>query len=153
MLPPAPVSTLTWSEAVPLLLMLACSFTVVYASLHHGPQTLSITISLGWVSPTVPQLTVSANSLLHGGVSSVLTCTMSALFPLSWHWWQGAFTALSDLAACLPTAPELWHFACQWPILEQPLQVAFHAGQLSQPGESEQVQLGHCGVHFCGLLF
>ena len=73
MLPPAPVSTLTWSEAVPLLLMLAGSFTMVYASLHLGAQMSSITISSGWVSPAVPQSTVSANSSSHGGFSSVLT--------------------------------------------------------------------------------
>ena len=34
MLPPAPVSTLMWGEVVPLLLVLAGSCTVVYASLH-----------------------------------------------------------------------------------------------------------------------
>ena len=83
MLPPALVLTLTWSEAVPLLLMLAGSFTVVHASLHHGVQMSSVTISLGWVSPAVPQSTVLSNSSSHGGVSSVLTCTMSALFPFS----------------------------------------------------------------------
>ena len=48
---------------------------------------------------------------------------MSALFPFSWHWWWGAFTSPSDLAACLPSAPELWHFVHQWPLLEWPLQV------------------------------
>ena len=36
---------------------------------------------------------------------------------------------------------------------EQPLQIAFHAGQLSWPGGCEQVQLGHCEVDFCGLFF
>ena len=47
MLPPAPVSTLTWSEAVPFLLPLAGTCTVVYASLHHGAQTSPTIISLG----------------------------------------------------------------------------------------------------------
>ena len=55
---------------------------------------------------------------------------------------KGAFTDPSGLA------PELWHFAYQWPLLEQPLQVAFCAEQLSQPGEWEWIQLGHCEVHF-----
>ena len=85
MLPPALVPTLTWSEDVPLLLMLASSFTMVYALMHHGVQTSSITISSGWVSPAVPQLTVLANSSLHRGVSLVLTCTMLTLFPFSQH--------------------------------------------------------------------
>ena len=145
--------TLTWSEALPLLLMLAGNFIAVYASLHLGPWTLSITISSGWVSPVLPQLTVLANNSSHRCVSSVLTCTMSALFPFSLCQWQGAFTAPSGLAVCWPTAPELWHFAHQWPLLEQPLQMAFHAGQLSWPGECEQVQLGYCGVQFCGFFF
>ena len=86
MLPPALVLTLTWSEAVPLLLMLAGSFTMVCASLHLGAWTSSITISSGWVSPAVPQSTVSENSSSHGGVSLVLTFTMSAVFPFSWCW-------------------------------------------------------------------
>ena len=77
------------SEVVPLLLMLAGSFTMVYASLRLGAQMLSITISSGWASPAVPQSTVSANSSPHRGVSSVLTCTMSDLFPFSQHqWWD-----------------------------------------------------------------
>ena len=79
-----------------------------------------------------------------------VSCSSTVLFPALV---MGAFTAPSDLVACLPTAPELWHFACQWPLLEQPLQMAFCAGQLSQPGECEWVQLGHCGVHFFGVLF
>ena len=82
----SPVLTLTQSKAVPLLLMLAGSFTMGYASLHHGVWMSSITISLGWVSPAVPQSTVLANSSSHRGVSSVLTCTMLALFPFSHHW-------------------------------------------------------------------
>ena len=85
MLPPALVLTLTWSEAVPLLLMLAGSFTMVYSSLHHGAQMSSITITLGLLSPAVPQLTVLANSLSHRGVSWVLTCTMLAFLPFSQH--------------------------------------------------------------------
>ena len=81
MLPPALVLTLTWSKAVFLLLMLAGSFTMVYASLHLGAWMLSTTISSGWMSPALPQLTVSANNSSHGGVSLELT----ALFPFSWH--------------------------------------------------------------------
>ena len=47
MLPPAPVLTLMASEAVPFLLALAGSCTVMYASLHHGAQTSPTIISLG----------------------------------------------------------------------------------------------------------
>ena len=47
MLPPAPVLTLMWSEAVPFLLVLAGRCTVVYASLHHGAQMSPTIISLG----------------------------------------------------------------------------------------------------------
>ena len=46
MLPPALVSTLKWSEAVPFLLVLAGSCMVVYASLHHWAQTSLTIISL-----------------------------------------------------------------------------------------------------------
>ena len=150
-LPPALVSALMWSKAVPLLLALGGSFTIVYASLHHGAQTSFTTVSSGWVSPMVPQSTASMNSSSHGGVSSVLTCTMSAFFPFPWHSWWEAFSAPWDLADCWPVAPELQHFACQWPFLEQPLQIEFCAGQLSWPGECGWVQLEHCGAHFCGF--
>ena len=64
-----------------------------------------------------------------------------------------AFSAPSDLVGCWLAVQELWHLACQWPFLEQPLQMAFHTGQWSWPRECEWVQLGHCGVHFCGLFF
>ena len=53
MLPPAPVSTLMPSEAVPFLLALAGSCMVVYASLHCGEQTSPTMISSGWVCLTV----------------------------------------------------------------------------------------------------
>ena len=36
---------------------------------------------------------------------------------------------------------------------EQPLQIAFCAGQLSQPGGCEWVQLGHCEANFYGFVF
>ena len=52
-LPPALVSTLTWSEAVPFLLVLAGSCMVVYASLHHGAWTSPTMISFGWVFLTI----------------------------------------------------------------------------------------------------
>ena len=74
------------------------------------------------------------NSSSHGGVSSLWMCTISAPFPFPWHQWWETFSAPSDLVGCWPAVLELWHFACQWPFLEQPLQMAFHAGQLSQPG-------------------
>ena len=53
MLPPAPASTLMWSEAVPFLLALAGSCMVMYASLHCGAQTSLTMISSGWVCLTV----------------------------------------------------------------------------------------------------
>ena len=53
MLPPALVSTLMQSEAVPFLLVHAGICMVVYASLHHGAQTSSTIISLGWGFLTV----------------------------------------------------------------------------------------------------
>ena len=53
MFPPALVSNLTQSEAVPFLLALAGSCMVVYASLHHGAQTSPTMISFKWVCLTV----------------------------------------------------------------------------------------------------
>ena len=53
MLPPAPVLTLTQSEAFPFLLALVGSYMVVYASLHHGAWTSLTIISSGWVCLTV----------------------------------------------------------------------------------------------------
>ena len=47
MLPPALVLTLMQSEAVPFLLALAGSCTVVHASLHCWVQTSPTIISLG----------------------------------------------------------------------------------------------------------
>ena len=47
MLPPALVSTLMQSKAVPFLLALAGSCIVVYASLHHGAQMSPTIISSG----------------------------------------------------------------------------------------------------------
>ena len=47
MLPPDPVSILTWTEAVPLLLVLAGSLMTVYASLHCWELILSMIISFG----------------------------------------------------------------------------------------------------------
>ena len=47
MLPLAPVLTLMWNEAVPLLLALAGSCIVVYASLHHGVWMSPTTVSSG----------------------------------------------------------------------------------------------------------
>ena len=53
MLPSSLVLTLTWSKAVPFLLVLAGSCMVVYASLHCGAHTSLTIISLGWVFMTV----------------------------------------------------------------------------------------------------
>ena len=54
MLPPDLVSILTWTEVVPLLLALAGSLMTVYASWHCWELMLSMIISFGCMSPTVP---------------------------------------------------------------------------------------------------
>ena len=72
MLPPDLVSTLTWTEVVPLLLVLAGSFMTVYASLHYWELMLSMIISFGCMSPTVLQSIAVMNRFLCGGLFSVL---------------------------------------------------------------------------------
>ena len=71
MLPPDPVSILTQTEVVPLLLALAGSFMTVYTSLHHWELMLMI-ISFGCMSPTVLQSIAAMNRSLCGGLFSVL---------------------------------------------------------------------------------
>ena len=67
MLPPDPVSILTWTEVVPLLLVLAGSLLTVYTSLHCWELMLSMIISFGCMSPTIPQSIAATNRSLCGG--------------------------------------------------------------------------------------
>ena len=152
---------ITSSSSVDLDVKLGCSLTAgTCRQLYHcicfitpwGMDNVYHNLS-GWVSPTVSQSTALMNSLSHVGASSVLTCTISAFLPFPQCQWQGVFSTPSDLVDCWLAVPELWHFACQWPFSEQPLQIAFLTGQLSWPGGCEWVQLGHCEVDFCGLFF
>ena len=66
---------------------------------HHLPQS-----PLGECL-TFPQSTALMNSLSHGGVSSVLNCTISALFSFPQCWWWGVFSAPLDLVSCWPAVP------------------------------------------------
>ena len=72
MLPPDLVSTLTWTEVVPLLLALAGSFMTVYTSLHCWELMLSMIISFGCTSPTIPQSIAAMNRSLCRDLFSVL---------------------------------------------------------------------------------
>ena len=71
-LPPDPMSILTWTEAVPLLLALAGSFMTVYASLYPWKLMLLMIISFGSMSPTVLQSIAATNRSLCGVLFSVL---------------------------------------------------------------------------------
>ena len=125
MLPPDLVSILTWTEAVPLLLVLAGSFMTVYALLHCWEPILSMIISLWCTSPTVPQSIAAMNRSLCRGLFSVLTLAACDSLPFSWllnGGWQWD--------ACRLVVLELQHFACQWPFSPQPLHVESQAGQL-----------------------
>ena len=83
MLRPDLVSILTWTEAVPLLLALAGSFITVYASLHHWELMLSMIISFGGMSPTVPQSVAVMNRYLCGGLFTVLALAACDSLPFS----------------------------------------------------------------------
>ena len=83
MLPPNPVSILTWTEVVPLLLVLAGSLMTVYVSLHCWELMLSMTISFGCTSPTVPQSIAAMNKSLCGGLFSVLALAACVSLPFS----------------------------------------------------------------------
>ena len=72
MLPPDPVSILTQTEAVPLMLALAGSFMTVYASLHCWELMMLMIISFGCTSPTVLQSIAATNRSLCGDLFSVL---------------------------------------------------------------------------------
>ena len=81
MLPLDPVSILTQTEAVPLLLALAGSFMNVYASLHCWELMLSMIISSGCMSPTVPQSIAAMNRSLSVGLFSVWLWQLVVLSP------------------------------------------------------------------------
>ena len=83
MLPPDPVSILTWTEAVPLLLVLAGSFMTMYTSLHCWELMLSMIISFGCMSPTVLQSVAAMNRSLCGGLFSVLALAACDSLPFS----------------------------------------------------------------------
>ena len=100
-LPPALVSTLTWSEAVPLLLALAGSCMVVYASLHCGAHTSLTMISLGWVFWTVVLGWMWCRAISSWGLWSSLTSMVSVLFFCPWWvlWFLGGHL---DFLCCDP---------------------------------------------------
>ena len=110
MLPPDPVSILTQTEAVLLLLALAGSLMTVYTSLHCWELMLSMIISFGCMSPTIPQSIAAMNRSLHGSLFSVSALAACGSLPFSWFlkwvWWQDA---------CGLVVLQLWHFAHQWP--------------------------------------
>ena len=84
MLPPDPVSILTQTKAVPLLLALTGSLMTVYASLHCWELMLSMIISFGCMSPTVPQSVAARNrSLCWGLFFSVLALEACGSLPFS----------------------------------------------------------------------
>ena len=83
MLPPDPVSILTWTEVVPLLLALAGSLMTVYTSLHCWELMLSMIISFGYMSPTVPESIAAMNRSLCRGLFSVLALAACSSLPFS----------------------------------------------------------------------
>ena len=82
MLSPDPVSILTWTEAVPLLLVLTGSLMTVYASLHCWELMLSMIIPFGCMSPTIPQSIAALNRSLWG-LFSVLALAACGSLPFS----------------------------------------------------------------------
>ena len=104
----APVSTLTQSEAIPLLLAEAGRWTVVHMSFVWGAWTSSRKISS------------------HGG-SSRWTPTGSAFFPFLPHWKCVPFNWLSTGAVDGPFLLEQ-HLACQWPFLNNPCRQILQQG-------------------------
>ena len=71
MLPQDRVSILTWTKSVPLLLVLAGSLMTVDTSLHCWELMLSMIISFGCTSPTIPQSIAAMNRSLCAGVFSL----------------------------------------------------------------------------------
>ena len=101
MLPPAPVSTLMQSEAVPFLLALAGSWMVVYASLYCGAWTSPTMISSGWQFWTVVLGWMWCRAISSWGLWSSLTSMVSVLFfcPWQWLWFLGGHL---DFLCCDP---------------------------------------------------
>ena len=89
MLPPDLVSILTWTEAVPLWLALAGSLMTVYASLHCWELMLSMIISFGCMSSTVPQFIAAMNRSLCEGFFSVWALGACGSLPFSQFLKQG----------------------------------------------------------------
>ena len=146
MLPPDPVSILTWTEVVPLLLALAGSFMTVYTSLNCWELMLLRIISFGCMSPTVLQSIAAMNRSLCGGLFSVLALAACDSLPflqlLNWGWWWDT---------CQLVVLELQQFAHQWPFFQKPLHAESCAWQLCLLGGCWWVQLGHCAYDVCGL--
>ena len=69
------------TEKVPLLLALAGSLMTVYTSLHCWELMLSMIISFGCTSPTIPQFIAATNRSLCGGFFSVLVWQLVVLSP------------------------------------------------------------------------
>ena len=146
MLPPDAVSTLTWTEAVPLLLALAGSFMTMYTSLHHWELMLSMIISFGCMSLTVLQSIAATNRSLCGGLFSILALAACDSLPFLWllnqgWWWD----------ACRLVVLELWQFCFHWPFSPQPLHAESWAGQLCLLGGWWWVKLGHSVYDVCGF--
>ena len=119
MLPPDPVSILTQTEVVPLLLGLAGSLMTVYASLHCWELMLSMIISLGCTSPTILQSIAATNRSLCGGLFSVLAFAACGSLPFSQFFETGLLTGclwasgVAALAICLPVTLLSTTFACR----------------------------------------
>ena len=121
MLPPAPVSTLTWSEAVSFLLALAGSCMVVYASLHHGALTSPTIISLGMGVSDGTGVDCINGQFVMCGCSLGVACSMSS--GCSCHFGSDAMESylilravvLTDIyGVCFATLPKAVVVAPRW---------------------------------------
>ena len=118
MLPPVLVSILTWTEVVPLLLVLAGSFMTAYASFHHWALMLSMIISFGCMSPTVLRSIAAMNrslcggSFLYFGFGSL--CFSPLFVTLEMGLMMGCFqtSGAGAVAFCLPVTLFPTTFAC-----------------------------------------
>ena len=152
---------ITSSSSVNLDVKWGCSLTVgIWRQLYHGicfitPWGMDIVYhNLLWVSISYSSTIDCINEQLITWVHFLsINLYHISFLPLSTVLITGGLLGSIGLVSCWPGVPELCHFACQWPFLEQPLQMAFHAGQLSWLGGCEWVQLGHCEADFCGLFF
>ena len=126
MLPPDPVSILTQTEVVPLLLVLAGSLMTVYASLHCWKLMLLMIISFGSMSPTIPQSIAAMNRSLVRG--SFLCFGFGSL------WFSPLFTIfeMGLMMGCLWTSGVTASAFCSPVTLffPQPLHAESWAGQL-----------------------